>query len=203
MKGAAAFIHFPGVIEKADVGEDGAEAVVGLGKIVLEGESTLEFGDSFEVLEIFGGTPEEKSAGEVSFGQVWIEFERAAAVEFGAFEPFAGGIEFVIAGGTNERESCMREGKSGIARDGVAEVLSGLFESGGIAGGAETVAAHEFGIGHGVPAVAGTTLRGERSYRPVQSEGDLPGDVVFEIGDAADVEIVFPGKQFTLSVRVQ
>ena len=139
----------------------------------------------------------------MSFGQVRIELEGATAVEFGAFEPFTGGIEFEMAGGADERESGMREGKCGVAGDRVAEVLRSFFECGWITGGAETVAAHEFGVGHGVPAVARAALRGEGSYRPIQSEGDLPGDVVFEIGDAIGVEIMFPGKHFALRVRVQ
>jgi len=68
MKGASAFIHFTRVIEESDVREDCAEAVVGLGKIVLEGEGALEFGDSFKVLEIFRRTPKKKSACEARFG---------------------------------------------------------------------------------------------------------------------------------------
>jgi len=124
-------------------------------------------------------------------------------MEFGAFEPFAGGIEFEIAGGADERERGMREGKSGIARDRIAEALSSFFECGGITGRAEPVAADEFGVGHGVPTVAGAALRGEGSHRPIQSEGDLPGDFVFKFGNAIEIEIMFPGEKFALRVRVQ
>jgi hypothetical protein len=45
------------VIQKTDVRQDGAQAVVRMRQIVLHGESAFEFGNCFKVLEIFRRPP--------------------------------------------------------------------------------------------------------------------------------------------------
>jgi hypothetical protein len=72
MKWARTLKHFTSALEKADVCEDRAQTVVGLGLIVLEGEGLLEFGNCFKVLEVLGRSPQEKSFGDMPFGQIRI-----------------------------------------------------------------------------------------------------------------------------------
>ena len=43
MKGPSPLKHGTSVIEQSDVSEDGAETVVGVGLIVLQGQGPLEF----------------------------------------------------------------------------------------------------------------------------------------------------------------
>ena len=52
--------------------QDGAETVVGMRQIVLQGEGALEFGNRFQVLEVFRRSPQQKSTGDVSFGKIRI-----------------------------------------------------------------------------------------------------------------------------------
>ena len=85
----------------------------------------------------------------------------------------------------------MSEGKSGIARDRIAQMLSGFVERRGIAGGSEPVTPYEFRIRHRVLAVSWAALD-HWSQRPVQCGGNLFRNLVLKVGQATNVEIPFP-----------
>ena len=57
MKWPPSLKHFTSVFEQPDVRQDGAQTVVGLGLIVLQGQGSLEFGNCFNVLEVLRRTP--------------------------------------------------------------------------------------------------------------------------------------------------
>ena len=75
VEGAASFVHGASGVKQTDVGEDGAEAVVGVGKIALQSESAFEFGDGFDMLKILRGSPKQESIGDMTLGKIGIEFE--------------------------------------------------------------------------------------------------------------------------------
>src|SRR5262249_6617594 len=72
MKCSRPLEHFTSAVEKADVREDRAQTVVGLGLIVLKGERLLEFGNGLKVLEVVRWSPEEKRPGDMPFGHIRI-----------------------------------------------------------------------------------------------------------------------------------
>jgi hypothetical protein len=57
MKWPRSLIHFTSVVEQANVRQDCAQTVVGLGLFVLQDQGSLELGDRFKVLEVFRRTP--------------------------------------------------------------------------------------------------------------------------------------------------
>jgi len=97
-----------------------AQTIVGLRLVVLQGQGTLEFGDRFKVLEVLRRSPEQKSAGDMPFGQFRIQFKRAPAMKLGFLQPLARRVHLIMASGTHQRKTGMRQGKSGISRDCIA-----------------------------------------------------------------------------------
>jgi hypothetical protein len=57
MKWPRSLVHLTSVVEQANVRQDCAQTVVGLGLIVLQDQGSLELGDRFKVLEVFRRTP--------------------------------------------------------------------------------------------------------------------------------------------------
>ncbi len=72
MERPSSFVHFASVIEQPDMCQDGAQTVVSMRQIVLQRERAFEVGNRFHMLEVFRWSPEQKSAGHVSFGQVRV-----------------------------------------------------------------------------------------------------------------------------------
>jgi hypothetical protein len=120
MERAPSFIHFTGVIEQTDVRQNRSQAVVGLRQIALQGESTPQFGNRFQVLEIFRGSPQQKGPGEVSFREIRVYLKRTPTVEFSLFQPHAGWIKFEVASRTRNRKGGVAEGKSRVSSHSVS-----------------------------------------------------------------------------------
>ena len=57
--------------------QDGAQPVISMGKIVLQGEGAFKICDRLQVLEVFGRSPQQESAGNVSLGKVPVYFKGA------------------------------------------------------------------------------------------------------------------------------
>jgi len=57
--------------------------------------------NGFKMLEVFRWSPQQKSVGHVSLGQVGIDFNRAPAVKLRLVQPRAGRIELEVASRTN------------------------------------------------------------------------------------------------------
>src|SRR5580704_6081949 len=160
MKKPSPFVHFTSVIEQPDVRQYGAETVVGVGEIVLQGECALEVGDGFQVLEVFRRPPQQECAGDMTFREVRVKVKRASTVEFSLLQPHAGRIKFEMASRTREGKGGVSEGKSRVPSHGVRQVLAGLVHLGRIARSAEPEAAHEFRISQWVAAIALALLNG-------------------------------------------
>lgn len=128
MEWPGSLVHGAGVVEEAYVREDGAEPVVAAGEVILEGERAPKRGDSLDVLEVPGWSPEQEGPGEVSFGQIGVELKGAVAVKLRFLEPGADGIELEVACCADECEGGVGDGKAGVACDCGAEVLRCCFE---------------------------------------------------------------------------
>ncbi len=128
IEGAAALVHRECVIEQTDVREDGAEAIVGVGQVALESESALEFSDGFEMLKVFGRAPKQKCAGNMGFGEIRVKFQRAAAMEFGLFEPGPARREFEMKDGADIGENGVAERVGRVTSDGIRQMLGGFFQ---------------------------------------------------------------------------
>ena len=97
------------MIEKSDMREDCAETIVGVREILLQGKRPPQFGDGFEVLEVLRRSPQQESVGNVSLGQIGVDFECPAAVKLRLFEPCAGWIELEVTSRGDKGKSGMSE----------------------------------------------------------------------------------------------
>jgi len=68
------------VIEQTDVSQDGAQAIVSMRQVVLQGQSAFEICNRLQMLKIFRGSPKQKGAGDVSFGKIAVNLERSTVV---------------------------------------------------------------------------------------------------------------------------
>src|SRR5579862_9931990 len=102
-------------------------------------------------------------------------------MKFGFFPPRAGWFQFKMRGGADYGKRSVRQRKSRVASNRIAQVLSSFLEYQWIAAGTEPETPHEFRIGHWVLAVPCATLQSLRAQRPIQGYGNLLGDLVFNL----------------------
>jgi hypothetical protein len=74
----------------------------------------------------------------------------------------------------------MREGKTGIARDGSAQALGRFVQGRGVSGRAQPVATHKFRVGEWVLAVAWEDMGRPYLQGPFQRNRNLPCDVILK-----------------------
>ena len=108
--------------------QDRAQPIVGVRLITLQGQGSLEFGNRFGVLEVLLWPPQEKSVGDMAFGQIRIQLECPTTMKLRLLQPRACWIKFKVASGVCKRKGGMREGKGGISSDRMDQVLSGFVE---------------------------------------------------------------------------
>src|SRR4029077_9145835 len=120
-----------------DVSQNGAQAVVGLGLIVLQSQGSLEFINRLQMPEVPGRPPKEKRAGDVPLGQIRIQIQRAATMKLGLLPPRARWIKFKVTSRADHRKCGVRQGKCWISSNRIAQVPSSFVQHRWIARRAE------------------------------------------------------------------
>src|SRR6185295_2719308 len=144
------------------------------------------------MLEVFRRSPQQKSAGDVPFGEIRVDFNCALAVELSLFKPNTGRIEFEMASRTRKRECGVGEGKSRVSSHSVSQVTNRIDHQRRITADAKSIAPHEFRIGQRFPAIPWTLLDYPWSQRPVKHARDLLCNLALDVRHTVHVEIAFP-----------
>src|SRR5881394_494029 len=81
MERPSSLIHFPRVVEKTDVRQNRPEPVVRVRQIVLKCDSAAQFSNGFEMLKVLRRSPQQEGIGNMRFGQIRIQLQRASAMK--------------------------------------------------------------------------------------------------------------------------
>src|SRR5579872_4476536 len=111
-------------------------------QVFLQSERPLKIRNRFQVLEILGGSPQQKRARYQPFGQISIDLKRSLAVKLGFFQPHAGWVRFKMTNCTYIRKSGMGQREIRIARHGARKMMTRLLDQSGIARNAQAVSSN-------------------------------------------------------------